>query len=113
MYLHRGIDGYGMAGALNARAFKTDRLRRFGYAELTARRGNLLCAAGESIRAHEFHYYDSTDCGDGFSARKPFSSREWGCVHAAETLYAGFPHLFLPANPCFAENFIRKAAGRG
>jgi cobyrinic acid a,c-diamide synthase len=33
----------------------------------------------------------------------------WRCAHAAETLYAGFPHLYFPAKPAFAEKFVKKA----
>lgn len=109
LYLHDTLEGYPMAGVIHARAFRTPSLRRFGYAVLRAGRDNLLCAAGEEIPAHEFHYYDSTDCGGDFTAEKPVTGVSWPCVHAGETLYAGFPHLYLDANPVFAENFLRKA----
>jgi cobyrinic acid a,c-diamide synthase len=110
MYLHRAIEAYKMVGLIDAEAYKTAKLQRFGYTELIATHANLLCDAGESIRAHEFHFYESTDPGGDFLARKPFHEQTRPCVHATDTLYAGFAHLFLPANPRFAENFIRKAA---
>jgi len=110
LYLHDTLDGAAMAGVIHAEAFATKKLQRFGYVNLTAERDNLLCRAGESIRAHEFHYYDSTDNGDTFTAVKPSGKRSWPCVHASGTLYAGFPHLYFPANPAFAERFVRKAA---
>jgi cobyrinic acid a,c-diamide synthase len=110
MYLHRAVDGYKMAGVIDATAYKTPKLQRFGYTELFASHDNLLCAAGDSIRAHEFHFYESTKPGADFLARKPFHEQTRPCVHATDTLYAGFAHLFLPANPRFAENFVRKAA---
>ena len=110
LYLHDTLDGAEMAGVIHAAAFGTKKLQRFGYVNLTAERDNLLCRAGESIRAHEFHYYDSEDNGSGFTAAKPSGKRNWPCVHANDTLYAGFPHLYFPANPAFAENFVRKAA---
>ena len=109
LYLHDTLDGAYMAGVIHAPAFRTEKLQRFGYVTLTAGRDNLLCRAGESIRAHEFHYYDSADNGADFTASKP-SGRSGPCVHAGRTLYAGFPHLFFPSNPAFAENFVRKAA---
>ena len=98
-----------MTGVIDARAWKTNRLGRFGYITLTAKTDGGLFRTGEQIRAHEFHYYDSSDNGDGFTAAKP-SGRKWRCVHASSTLYAGFPHLYFPANPAFAERFVRKAA---
>ena len=110
LYLHDTLDGAEMAGVIHAAAFGTKKLQRFGYVTLTAERDNLLCRAGESIRAHEFHYYDSESNGSTFTAAKPSGKRSWRCVHASDTLYAGFPHLYLPANPAFAENFVRKAA---
>ena len=110
LYLHEALDGIPMAGVVPAKAAKTSKLQHFGYVTLTAREDNLLCKAGESIRAHEFHYYDSEDNGCGFRAVKPAGDRGWDCVHATGSMYAGFPHLYLQANPQFAVNFAKKAA---
>ncbi len=109
LYLHKSLDGYPMAGAIEAEAFKTKKLQRFGYITLTAKKDNLFCRAGEKINAHSFHYYESSDNGNSFIAEKPFSDRNFCCVHASETLYAGFPHIYLPSNPSFAEAFVEKA----
>ena len=109
LYLHRTLDGNEMAGVIDADARMTGRLQPFGYVTLTAARDNLLCRAGERIRAHEFHYAQSGDNGTVFRAEKP-NGRAWDCVHATETLYAGFPHLYLRANPAFAQNFVRACA---
>lgn len=109
LYLHEQLDGFEMAGVIPARAFRTDRLRRFGYVTLRAGEDNLLCRAGDSIRAHEFHYYESESPGGCFTAVKP-DGRTWDCVHASHTLWAGFPHLYFPANESFAIEFVRKAA---
>lgn len=110
-----GMDGkaYPMAGALPGNGFRTPKLRRFGYAALTARRDNLLCPAGGVLRAHEFHYWDTTAPGDGFTAEKPLSGRSWDCVQATERLYAGFPHLYLAGAPETAARFLRAAAAYG
>lgn len=108
LYLHDTLDGFAMAGVIPAKAYKTEKLQRFGYATLTAKRDNLLSRAGESIRAHEFHYYESDSCGNDFTAQRP-DGRAWDCVHASESLYAGFPHLYFPANTNFSKRFIRKA----
>ncbi|MDR1687829.1 MAG: cobyrinate a,c-diamide synthase [Clostridiales bacterium] len=108
MYLHKTIDGFPMCGVIPASVYKTDKLQRFGYITITAREDNLLCKAGESIRSREFHYWDSDNCGNGFTARKAGRDTIYPCVHTSASLYAGFPHLYFPANPLFAENFIRK-----
>ena len=109
LYLHNTLDGFPMAGVIDAQAYRTEKLSRFGYITLQAKVDNLLCAAGDTIPGHEFHYYQSSHCGADFGAEKPGSQRSWPCVHATETLYAGFPHLYFEANPVFAENFVRKA----
>ena len=110
LYLHAELDGVPMAGVLEAKASNTGKLQRFGYVELTAGKDNMFCRKGESIRAHEFHYYDSQDPGRDFRAEKASGARGWDCVIASDTLYAGFPHLYLAANPEFAVSFARKAA---
>ncbi|MDR1665297.1 MAG: cobyrinate a,c-diamide synthase [Clostridiales bacterium] len=107
LYLHETLDGFPMCGVINGAAFKTGRLRRFGYLTLTAESGNLLCEAGESIRAHEFHYWESDAQGEGFTARKAGRDLIYKCAHATDALYAGFPQLFFPANPVFAGNFVK------
>ena len=106
MYLTEHIAGAPMVGFLPGGCADRGRLVRFGYVELTARRDNLLCRAGESIRGHEFHHWDADDPGGGFTARRP-SGRSWDCAVATPTLYAGFPHFHFRANPAFAQNFYR------
>ncbi|MDR2974712.1 MAG: cobyrinate a,c-diamide synthase, partial [Propionibacteriaceae bacterium] len=82
MYLHDEIDGHPMVGAIKGRACATPRLRRFGYTTLTADRDSLLTPAGATVLAHEFHYYESTDPGDGFTATKASTGQTYPCVHA-------------------------------
>ena len=107
MYLHEALDGYPMAGVIRAKTFRTDRLQRFGYVSLTAKKDNMLCRAGDVICGHEFHYYDSTGNGDGFIAQKARSGIEYSCAHATKTLYAGFPHLHF--SPSVVKAFVGKA----
>lgn len=104
MYLTHAIAGANMVGALPGQSFDAGRLTRFGYVTLRARRDNLLCRAGESIPAHEFHRWDCSAPGDDFTAEKPMG-RAWDCAVATDRLYAGFPHFHFYANPQFAVNF--------
>ena len=99
-------DSFPMAGVILGSSCNTGSLRRFGYVTLTACADNLLCRKGNSIRGHEFHYWDSENPGDGFLAEKP-SGKTWNCVHASAHLYAGYPHFHFYSNPAFAENFYR------
>ena len=75
MYLHKSVKfqngkEYRMAGVIDGFAFETSKLQRFGYAELTADRDNLLCKRERIVRSHEFHYWDSSFCGDCFTAKE-------------------------------------------
>lgn len=113
LYLHRELEGqdgvfYPMAGVLDAKAYRTNRLGRFGYITLTAEEDQLLGKAGMEIRGHEFHYWDSEQCGNSFHAKKPVGKREWDCVNSSKSLYAGFPHLFFWSNPEAAYEFLKK-----
>lgn len=117
LYLHDFLqvkDGtrFPMVGAIPGTAFPTGRLGRFGYVMLQARSNNLLCDAGETLRGHEFHYWDSPACGTDFHAEKP-DGRQWDSAHATPALYAGFPHLYWYGNIAAAERFVRAAAQFG
>jgi cobyrinic acid a,c-diamide synthase len=107
LYLHKMLDGLPMVGLIEARAYKTEQLQRFGYVTLTAKRDTVICKAGDLIRAHEFHYWESTDPGNDFIASKK-SGMSYSCIHASDSLYMGFPHLYFPANPDFAKWFVQK-----
>ena len=94
-----------MAGVLRGRASKKDHLVRFGYLELMQERGDsLLFREGETVHAHEFHYWDTTVPGDDLLALKPSKNREWRCGFTGPKLYAAFPHLYLSAQR--AERFV-------
>ena len=69
-----------------------------------------LLGVGEEIRGHEFHYFDSTDPGEDYTAKKPIGSRSWNCIHGSGTHAAGYPHLYYWSNPRFAAAFVREAA---
>lgn len=86
---------YPMVGWIPAKAFQTKRLGRFGYVELFSHAG------GASIRGHEFHYFDTTDNGSDFTAKKPFRDVRWDCMHASDRGLIGFPHLYYYSNPAF------------
>ena len=105
------IDGatWPMAGILPGGSRYTGRLSRFGYVELEARAAGLGVEPGDRIRAHEFHYYDSDDNGDAMHAAKPVTGRGWDCCTVGERLFAGFPHLYLPAARPFARRFVQAA----
>ena len=111
MYLHNRLTdkngvSHTMVGAVSGEVFTTSSLQRFGYITMKAKSDNLLCKSGETIRAHEFHYWDSSDCGSGFTAEKT-DGRTWDCCHVSRTLYAGFPHINFYSDTGIAERFVQ------
>lgn len=99
-----------MVGILPGGAHYTGKLSRFGYIELIAREAGFAAQPGETFKAHEFHYYDSDENGAAFHAQKPLSKRNWDCCYSNMQVFAGFPHMYLPATPALAENFVRAAS---
>ena len=76
MYLHEQLEGddgttLPQVGAISGTSYKTPKLGRFGYIDITAQYDGLLADAGESLPVHEFHYWDSDNPGSAFSAKKP------------------------------------------
>lgn len=100
-----------MVGWLPARGFRTNKSVRFGYAAFSPKEG------GASIRGHEFHYYDTSDNGADFTAKKPFRDVSWECMHASRRGLVGFPHLYYYSNPAFLagrlETFLADRASGG
>lgn len=113
LYLHTTLTdreghSYPMAGVLPGKCFDTGHLVRFGYIELEENSGHFM-PRGSRIRAHEFHYYDSEDNGADCIATKPATGRNYLCIHVGENHWYGFPHLYYPSCPAFAEHFVEKA----
>lgn len=112
MYLTDSIsdgDGqrHGMCGLIDTPCGKKDRLVRFGYVEISDGTG-LWLNEGESIRGHEFHYYDAEDNGEGALIRKASSGKQYREVHITDTMWAGWPHLYFRSCPGFVRSFAEK-----
>ena len=69
MYLHQEMQDmegktYPMAGVINAAAYRTEKLGRFGYITLDLNEEQAearnIWQQSFPVRAHEFHYFDST-----------------------------------------------------
>ena len=93
---------------------------RFGYIELEALEDSFLMEKGGRIKAHEFHYFDTSENGSSFRAVKG-DGRSWMCIRVSSpsnaprcrggerNIVAGFPHLYFPSNPAVAERFVEAA----
>ena len=110
LYLHRALEGmdgrfYQMCGVFEKRAYRTDRLQRFGYVTLSANAENPYLH--ESIRAHEFHYCESEESMTACCAKKP-NGRTWECMITRDNLLAGFPHMYYLSDVSFVERFLER-----
>ena len=117
MYLHETMEdmegqNWPMAGVIAGKAFRTPKLGRFGYITLSPNAETAFLSPGETIRAHEFHYFESENCGAALTATKPDGKRQWLCGHADGTLLAGFPHLYYESNPDLIVRFLQRCAER-
>ncbi|MFV0518318.1 MAG: cobyrinate a,c-diamide synthase [Aminipila sp.] len=113
MYLHEFVEDrektpYKGVGVIKGKSSYVGKLVRFGYIDMLAEQDNLLCEKGESIKGHEFHYWDSDNCGECFHAQKPMRKKNWKCVVGNEKLYAGYPHIHFYSNIKSAERFVEE-----
>lgn len=104
LYLHRTLEGsdgkhWEMAGVYPFDAYRTNRLRRFGYVRL-------LTSSGQEIHGHEFHYWESEDPGTDWKAVKPTGNRSWRCIHEKGGQIGGFPHLYYASCPDFLRKWL-------
>ncbi|MBR2591119.1 MAG: cobyrinate a,c-diamide synthase [Clostridia bacterium] len=106
-YLGKALDAQPMCGVLEHESTAAGKLVRFGYVTLTARKGGVFGEAGTRLKGHEFHYWDSTQNGADFVAEN-LRGAQYPAAVTTETLYAGFPHLYLYACIPAAESFYRK-----
>ncbi len=117
MYLHRTITGtdgksHEMAGVIDGDCNYTGHLVRFGYMEIAGRNGkkctDVLFDSLTGMRGHEFHYYESTACGDDFTAKKPGRDIRWECMISRNNGIWGFPHFYYGSKPEFIDRFIER-----
>ena len=112
MYLHETMtdtegNTFPMVGAVKGGCRNSGKLTRFGYVELHEKEPHFL--EGNTIRGHEFHYYDSENNGADCVAVKPVSGKSYDCIHSGENYWWGYPHLYYPSNPEFAGHFVEEA----
>ncbi|WP_026670594.1 cobyrinate a,c-diamide synthase [Butyrivibrio sp. AE3006] len=97
---------YPMAGVLSGKSHMRDKLSHFGYVKVTKIKDNPYIQDGEEIRAHEFHYYDTTENGDICKMTKPSGKRSWEGYRVQNKVFAGFAHLYYPSCMAFIRRFL-------
>lgn len=108
MYLHERMEGddgrmYGTCGVIPGETRNTHRLTRFGYVMLNPNSG---CCG--TVKGHEFHHWDSDNCGDDWTAENRSGDR-YACMHDDGRSMAGYPHLYYYSNPEVAREIVRRA----
>lgn len=119
MYLARQIidfDGqaYDMAGVIPAVCQMQSKLETVGYVETTALTANVLCADGETLRGHEFHF--SRMIPDMTNAEFPwafnFKKMRTGAIYqggyAAGNVLASYLHMHFAGNRQAAGRFVER-----
>ena len=96
---------YDMVGVLPGQSHMTDRLSHFGYVTMSGSKEGLYLGENEEIKAHEFHYYDTTDNGEECLLTKP-SGKSWRGYMTENKVFAGFAHLYYPSCPDFIKRFL-------
>ncbi|MDE7371495.1 MAG: cobyrinate a,c-diamide synthase, partial [Desulfovibrio sp.] len=125
LLLSRGMERDGafwpLGGVLPLRAVWTPRPQGLGYVEGTVRAANPFFPVGHSLRGHEFHYsrcVREADApapalglsrGGGTGAPAPSRKKAGDGVVCGRT-WGAYTHIFAPAVPCWAPNFVAAAA---
>lgn len=112
MYLHDRMEDqngemHSMCGVIPGEVRNTGKLTRFGYATFTPLVPDGVTRGGLSVKGHEFHYWDSDNCGSDWKAVKA-NGREYTCIHDTGSMVAGYPHLYYYSNPEFALRFLER-----
>ncbi|MCM1567911.1 MAG: cobyrinate a,c-diamide synthase [Roseburia sp.] len=104
---HAASEGCPMAGVLPGKGFPTEKLCRFGYIQVETCSSGMLGEAGQMIRGHEFHYWNSTENGTDCVAAKPVGGKPYSCMVHTTHMAAGFPHLYYYSNPKAIFSFLQ------
>ena len=99
-----------MANVFDGAGSNAGRLVRFGYGYISADEDSMLLRKGEKAPVHEFHYWDTTADGSDMTLTKISNGKTWKFGYASDTLYAGFPHLYIAGG--LAERFVEACRHR-
>jgi cobyrinic acid a,c-diamide synthase len=116
MYLNKCFknaagETYPFVGIFDGEAVMTGKLQNFGYLEIEGLTDTVLFHKGDRIRAHEFHRSLVLRKDEDFCIRgkKTVSGekKNWLCGRKYKNVFGMYPHLYFPANPEFARNFVQ------
>lgn len=119
MYLTRQIidfDGhaYDMAGVIPAICQMQSKLETVGYVETTALKDNVLCAGGETLRGHEFHFsrmipdVSTEEFPWAFEFKKMRTGAKYLGGYVAGEVLASYLHMHFAGNRQAAKRFVER-----
>ncbi len=111
LYLNKMLGDKPMAGVLRGTSEYTNSPVRFGYVTLTAKEDTLLLQKGDSLRGHEFHYFECSDSGSDYIVTR-HDGQSYAAAFANEWMYAGFPHIHFYSNIRSAARFYEQCLKR-
>ena len=119
LYLHEFIedpDGreFKLTGFIKgARAVKRDKLQHFGYVYLSAYGDDSLIKTDVPLKAHEFHYYESSVKAELMEIVKAGDRRRcYRGMLRVNNVLCGFPHFYYYADLSLIVNFFKLCGKR-
>ena len=58
------------------------------------------------MKGHEFHYFESTACGEDCQLEKASTKSKYSAMVVDENRVMGFPHLYYNSQPGFIQEFV-------
>jgi cobyrinic acid a,c-diamide synthase len=102
MYLTEEIEGKTAIGFFNGKAYMTNRLQNFGYAEIEVNSKNALLPQGLKISCHEFHRssVDSKEESIYTLSKTDYngSTRQWKCGYIKKNTLGAYGHVHFFGN---------------
>ncbi len=110
MYMHKSIrtkdgDVFPMTGVIDGSAEYTGHLVRFGYFEIKDCKEQVFKNLA-GMKGHEFHYFESTACGEDCQLEKASTKSKYSAMVVDENRVMGFPHLYYNSQPGFIQEFV-------
>jgi cobyrinic acid a,c-diamide synthase len=117
LYLAAALDGAPMCGVLDVEAAMTGKLT-LGYRRAVAATDSVLCAAGQTLRGHEFHRTRCAPAAGESPAWQlaaadpdvPGAAPATAEGHVAGNVHASYLHLHWAGTPSIAARIVREAA---
>ena len=111
MYLTESIDNEALVGFFKGKAYMTNKLQNFGYAQIEVNRENSILEKGLKINCHEFHksYVENED-EKIYTVNKTAyddSIKQWNCGYVKNNTLGAYAHVHFFGNLDMFKNLIK------